>query len=302
MPRTKEERAGTLRSLRRTSTLLGVCAMAAWSAEAPCKELASCASAYEQSQVDRMEGRLRDSLEQLHECVRAECSEFVRGECGRWLAEVESSLPSVVLVAKRGHREVAEVQVFLDGELLVQRLDGKALSVDPGQHEFRFESQQADPKVVDVLIREGEKNRAIRVDFEEAGPPKHEPGRAPPEASQETRPPPSGKGPLPYVLLGVGAAGVAGFAVLGLTGNQGFSEKQRTCAPSCTDDEVGSVRTRYALADVSLGIGLVALAVGGYLFFTESGSTSEPRTASGFVNVDIAVTPRGGGGRIRARF
>lgn len=264
-------------------------------------EKSECASAYERAQELRADGHLRDARRSLQICVQPECSEFVRSECDRWLSEVESSLPSVVLVAKKGGSETERVRVSYDDEPLVENLDGKAIVVDPGQHTLKFEAAGANPITVKLVFREGEKNRQVVVELGEQQKPAPEAAtpKAQAAASTKTSSTPNWTG---YALTGLGVLGVAGFVTLGVMGNHEYGERQRTCAPQCSDSEVSSVRTKYYLADVSLGVGVVALGVGGYLLLTSPHDAAPRSTPDRGVGFDVHVLPGGGFATLGSRF
>lgn len=262
-------------------------------------ETNECATAYERAQELRADGHLRDARRALQTCVQPACSEFVRSECGRWLSEVESSLPSVVLVAKKGGTETEMVRVFYDDEPLVEKLDGKAVAVDPGQHTLKFETLGAETITVKLVIREGEKNRLVLVELGEtkkpallASSPLSEPVAA--KSSSSAWP--------GYALTGLGVLGVAGFVTLGLVGNHEYGERQRTCAPNCSDSEVSSVKTKYHLADASLGVGVVALGVGGYLLLTSDHDTVLKAAPDRGVGFDFHLQQGGGFATVRSSF
>jgi hypothetical protein len=61
---------------------------------------------------------------------------------------------------------------------------------------------------------------------------------------------------------------VASFVALGASGLSAEHRLRDTCAPDCADSEVSSVRTRYTLADVSLGVGIASAAMASYLFLS----------------------------------
>ena len=222
----------------------------------------ACASAYEESQVARSEGRLRSAQRELAACTRAECAEFIRVDCARWLAEVEVAQPTIVLRANVGEQEVTEVTVELDGELLTTQLDGKAVAVEPGSHVLTVRYGKRQPMQVSLVFREGEKNRPVVVALE----PKPAPAATP--AAKSAAPAARGAGPLPWVLLGVGVAGAAGFGVFGGLGVEQRRDLERSCSPRCEEDRIDAVRTKFLLADVSGAVGLLALAGSGYLFLT----------------------------------
>lgn len=254
----------------------------------------ACGKAYEESQVARSESRLRAAQTELRECVRPECPEFVRTDCARWLSEVESALPSIVVTATSNGAEVEDVEVEFDGEVLSTRLDGKAVQVDPGRHVLRFTRKGEDSVTLEVTIREGERSRRIPVNFERRPPP-----------PDSTLPAPAQVGPrygfLPHVLLGVGVAGLAGFTTFALIGNKDRRDLEATCAPRCDDAPVDAVHRKYVMADASLAVGVLALAASGYLFWS-SARDSTSATASPRVEAGVTLTSRGGSGVARWRF
>jgi hypothetical protein len=94
--------------------------------------------------------------------------------------------------------------------------------------------------------------------------------------------------------MGAGLLGVAGFVALGTSGLSAEHRLRGSCAPECTDSQVSSVRLRYALADISLGLGVVSAAIGSYLFFSE-GNERAPRVA-------VTVGDRGASLAVSSRF
>jgi hypothetical protein len=46
------------------------------------------------------------------------------------------------------------------------------------------------------------------------------------------------------------------------------------CKPYCTQAQADKMRLRYLLADISLGVGVVSLGAGGYLYFSASRAPS----------------------------
>ncbi|HMA91658.1 MAG TPA: hypothetical protein VKP30_03185 [Polyangiaceae bacterium] len=282
----------------RLSPVLGFVLMspsAAWGEANP------CATAYEQAQELRSEQRLREAQHTLESCVAPTCSEFVRTECGRWLVEVEASLPSVVLAAKKGGRELEAVRVLYDGKPLVQVLDGKAVPVDPGPHTLTFESPGVEPIQMKLVFREGEKNRLITAQIEEASA---SAGPSPLVAESPAMQPATDKPGswLPYGFGGLGVLGIAGFAVLGMIGNSELKERERSCAPTCTDSDVNSVKTKYYLADASLGVGVVSLGVAGYLLLTAPQSTQRHASFLPGSSLDMRLDRNGGYASMRVAF
>jgi hypothetical protein len=246
-------------------------------------EAKTCGAAYEEAQVARSESRLRDARDDLASCMRTECPEFVRNDCARWLNEVELALPSVVLVAKRGGTEIEDVRVSLDGAPWQEHIDGKAVVVDPGRHVLRFELAGRPAVEVEVIIHEVEKNRLIEATF---------PDETSRKAAVNAPPAPAAEAPsrvVPYALLGVGALGLAGFSSFALLGNADKHELERSCSPNCSLARVNALHTKYVIADVSLAVGSVALAVASYLLVTGSSERAKQvRAISSTVGLVVA--------------
>ena len=243
---------------------------------APCTlaraEANACGAAYEEAQVARSESRLRAARDHLATCMRAECPEFVRNDCARWLNEVELALPSIVLVAKSGAIELEDVQVSIDGAPLRDRIDGKAVTVDPGRHVLHFEATGRAPVDVEVIVHEGDKNRMVEATFAN-NQPKSAP-RAPAEHAPATQ---AHNRTLPYALFGVGMLGLASFTTFALLGNSDKHGLESRCAPDCPNAEVSTLHTKYVVADVSLAIGAVAIGAASYLLFSAVGEPNKPR-------------------------
>ena len=269
--------------------VMALAATALWPAGARARAPAegdSCAASYERAQEDRSAGHLVDARAELLVCAQTSCPEFIMTDCRRWLDEVEYAMPTVVFAVREGTRDLEDVLVTRNGKLIANRLDGRAVAVDPGKQRFVFELKGNRQRTVDALIVEGEKSRVIAV---EVAPP--DPvalteygGARPPPALAPVRP----LSAAPLVLAGVGAVGLGGFAGLALAGYRQESALADRCAPRCTDGEVQSVRRKYLLADISLGVGVGALAVAGYLYLRDP--YREPTPA-----LTLAIQPLSGG-------
>lgn len=229
-------------------------------APAPEDTVTACVKAAENAQTERSAHRLRRSRERLLACAQVGCPMIVRSDCATWLAEVDQLMPSVVVTARdtRGI-ELVDVRVIVDGELVASHLDGLAMPVDPGTHLFRFEAAGATPLEQQILIREGEKGRALPITLM-APPP------APPPAKQSRRMPTA-----TYILGGIGIAGMAGFTYFGIKGTLEAGDLGDTCGKTktCTESQVAAVRRELIVADISLAIGLVSLGSALYIYFTD---------------------------------
>ena len=229
-----------------------------------------CAESYEAAQERRAAGDLQGALEQLKLCVRDECKDFMRADCSTWIGQVEAAMPTVVFAARRDGRDLSQVRILQDGEVLTEVIDGTPIPVNPGHYGFRFETAGSPAEARDLVIRAGEKNRIVRIEFVTSPP------AAPPEPpAQPQNPPPQDSSTdgrsnvVPIVFGAVGVVGVAGFATFAVLGREQESDLQATCAPHCTDAQVAPVRAKYLVADVSLGVGVLALAASTYFFLQD---------------------------------
>jgi hypothetical protein len=239
-------------------------------------EKTACAAAYERSQELRASGKMRAAQETLVQCADPACPGFIQTDCTQWLVEVQRDTPTVVFAARdqRGE-ETVHVTISVDGAVLVTELDGQAVALDPGLHTFRFELPGAAPVEQKYLIRQGQKARVIEASFAPRGGdlPDSSPYVGPPPAVavsvSEPEAPPANKAPLrPYAYIagGIGVAGVVGFAVLGAVGKSREHHLRDTCGDTCNPSDVDAVRTKYILADISLGVGIAGLVTGVVLF------------------------------------
>ncbi len=219
-----------------------------------------CIAAHEEGQDLRGRKKPHAAREKFVACARAECPVVLRKECADQLALVEKDAPTVALEARDDEgKDTTAVTVSLDGAPIADKLTGIAVDVEPGEHAFRFD--RADGKSIEqkVLVVEGEKNRKVVADFSTLVP------KEPTHVSTErdlARPPPSEKKISPLVFVAGGVALVAGasFAYFALHGKGTEHDLQKSCEPHCTDSDVKPIKTDYLVADISLGVGLVALA------------------------------------------
>lgn len=289
-------------------TALATVAAAALFASAPAHadERADCAGAADQAQQMRDEGKYRRAREHLLVCARDVCPAPIKRDCLDWLNQLESIAPTVVFAAKDGTRDLTDVKVSVDGVVVAERLDGKPVPMDLGAHKVKFE-YQGQSKEEDVVVGAGQKGRNISVVF-----------GAPPPVAPVTPPPPatdSGEGSLvpAFIVGGIGILGLGSFAIFGLSGKGDVSDLEKTCKPNCAQSDVDSARTKLIIADISLGVGIVALGVATYMILTRpkidagvkaASASAPPRPAKaldGF-RVDFGPTTGGAVGSIGARF
>jgi hypothetical protein len=239
--------------LRRASCLAVLLLAASWTTPTRADEVdkEACASASEHAQLLRTAGRLRRALDMLGTCAQPSCPAIVRKDCVAWRDEIEAVLPSVTLRARdtNGNNVVA-VHVLCDGDPLVETLDGRAVALDPGSHKLHFVRDSGSAVDVSTIVRQGEKNRVIEVVFPPEEPTKpREPDRIPKKAHDPF---------LTYLFAGIGLVAMGSFTYFGIDGRNDLETLRTTCAPYCSTSSVDRTHTKLLVADVSLGIGVVA--------------------------------------------
>jgi hypothetical protein len=231
-------------------------------------EAHACVAAYETAQVMQQNDHLTEAREALRFCARPVCPAIASVDCMRWLGDVERAMPSIVLEARVRDREVTQVVVALDGREILQQLDGRAIEVDPGPHHLSFTLPGERPTETTFVARAGEKNHLVSVQLE-----------TPPETPPETTPAgPSNRRRDGWIVGGVGLVSlIAGgaFGVRAITANNASNDvcPARRCADSSALAANGDARTAAWISDVAIGVGLLGVAVGGYLVLTSPART-----------------------------
>jgi hypothetical protein len=252
-----------------------------------------CPTASEQGQKLRDQGKIIKARDMFLLCSRPTCPSVVRKDCAKWLPEVEEAVPTVVVAAHDYQGgDLATVTVTVDDQPFASTLDGKALPIDPGPHTFKYETQGSPAVTQTVIVRSGEKNRIIKVDF----PPPPGKAKKPDEKKPDDRPPPPKDNSPPigaYALGGVGVIALGSFAFFGITGKNDLNNLKSTCAPYCQSSALDDAKTKLLVADISLGVGVLALGGATVLFLTHGSGESKKETA-----VRVAPTPGGGAGAL----
>jgi hypothetical protein len=126
-------------------------------------EKAACIAAAEHGQKMRKEGKLPDAQKDFVMCARPECPSVVKADCAQWRDEVERVVPSIVVEAKDTQgRDLVDVKVYVDGQLVAEKLDGKAIPLPTGEHTLRMEYGTEPHDERKILLREGERERRRR--------------------------------------------------------------------------------------------------------------------------------------------
>jgi hypothetical protein len=158
-------------------------------------------------------------------CAAPSCPAEIREECSSRMEQVNAQIPTVIFQAKdAAGGDVVAVKVSMDGEVLAQRLEGTALSTDPGKHTFTFEAAGLPPVTKTLVMLTSQKLRREQIFL---GAP---PSPSPAVPAPTTAPPP---------VQGDGAT-----------------------SPAQGDATPPGLGTQKALALVAAGIGIVGIGVG----------------------------------------
>jgi hypothetical protein len=272
-----------------------------------------CIDANGKGQQLRRDGAFSAARVQLRQCATASCPVMVRDDCTRRLDELEKAQPTVVFEVKdSAGADLIDVRVSIDGQLLVSRLSGKPVNVDPGAHELTFEASGKPPLHEKLLISEGETRRERVVLGAAAAP------SAAPASSSVTPPPPLSPAEPAEVpssgwwttrrvigisIAGAGAVGVGVGAVFGLLASSSWSQAKSACGGDptrCTDVTKGNSYRDTTLTDGTIStIGLIGggalIAAGIVVLVTAPHAESHPAmgvivapsVAPGIATVDV---------------
>jgi hypothetical protein len=256
-----------------------------------------CMASAEQSQPLRHDGKLIAARQKLLVCARPECPAFVRNDCTKWLGELDTAMPSIIVRAvDAANADVADVRVSVDGQSVTTKLDGREIPIDPGAHTIRYERAAGAAIEDHVVIRETERARVLSVRFE---------GGAASSAPRVDRPveaPPSTGGPLllPIALLGAGAVGLGVGSYFWISGLNDRSTLQSTCAAAhtCTPAQTAASKDKLQVGDAVAGVGVLAAAVGAWLYFRWTASSQQAAPPP----VDVHTVSGGAVLDVRGRF
>jgi hypothetical protein len=258
---------------------------------------ADCLGANDKSISLRNDHKLGAARAQLLVCAASSCPADIRNECTRRVADVNAAMPTIVFEVKDGAgRDLSAVKVSMDGQPLAERLEGTALSIDPGVHTFAFEAA-GQPKVEkQLVIREGQKGRREPVTIGAAGAKAVTPAQTTAAAPEKTTSqvsastadlspaqPAGGHGlggqkMAALVAGGIGIVGVGLGTVFGLQAMSKYNDANGVCPDKCSD-QTGvelwkSTRSAGNASTVAFIVGGVGLAAGAVLWFTSKPSKS----------------------------
>jgi hypothetical protein len=277
---------------------------------------AQCIKANEDGQTLRQAGKIADARVQLRLCGDPTCPAIVRSDCTKRLDELEAIQPTIIFEAKDGAgHDLGAVTVTMDGRPFADKLDGTALDVEPGQHEFTFTVPNQAPVVEKLIIKEADKARHERVVIG-APPPAVVSSTSPPLLASPATPPmpvePASSGMATRKIAGliVGGVGVAGFAVgsvFAVLTSSAISAQKTDCpgngvcpnhAQALSDHSTSTTDGTVSTVGFIAGGALVA---GGAVLFLTARHSAAPSPTTGLMVVP-SVGPGGGGMLLKGEF
>jgi hypothetical protein len=243
-----------------------IAALVLASGSARAADRATCVAAHEAGQIERRDGKLNKARASFATCAEAECPPSVQRQCVDFLMALDAEQPTLNIAPKdeRGG-DVLDATVTLDDRAVV--MDGKPTPVDVGTHVVTVSANGRATATVRLVARLGEKNRAVSVILAPVAP---EPPRPP---RPEARPVPI----VSWVLGGVSIVALGSFVGFGLAGK---SQEQHldACKAHCdpADPAFAARRRDYVIADVSLGVSIVALGLAAYFYLTRPSVRASP--------------------------
>jgi 5-hydroxyisourate hydrolase-like protein (transthyretin family) len=249
----------------------------------------ACISNHEEAQLMRLRGRYTAARESLLRCTQMQCPALIAKDCIALLGEVDASLPSVVFaVSDAAGADLVDVRVSANGRVLAPRLEGRAITLDPGVYTLRFEAAGYATAQQVVTVLEGQKQRLIRVQLapaEEGAALTSETASTPTRAQRAARHQ-SRQAIVSYALGGSALAVLGAGVALGVVGKRKYDDCKRTEA--CTEDEISKGKALYTTADIAFGVSAgLAIAATWLYFDARSKSKRERPTALDKVSANV---------------
>jgi hypothetical protein len=243
----------------------------------------TCLASHKKTQELELDKKLVEAESQAVACSQSSCPVEVREMCVDFLRRIrENESSAVITVRDASGSSISNAHITIDGRPGPTTLDGSAVHLNPGTHLIEYQVGEGPKRSQTVLLREGEKDRQILLLSE--------------DASKRPR-----FSPWAHLFGGLGAASLAGFAVVGGVVLARAHSLDKECGHRCESErpsDVDSVLHQAIAADVSLGAGLTLVAAAGLTMgITWSKAPSSKAAASSRAN--FAISPRGMGLDIR---
>jgi hypothetical protein len=241
--------------MRKTLVVCLYASALTYGAWAHADETTTCTDASSQGQIQRDAHKFVEARNQFLVCAKQECPSVVRKDCTTWLEQVQASLPTVVPIATdEAGNSLPGVKVSLDGKLLLEKIDGRSVEVNPGTYTFTFESPDGTKAEKQVVVAEGEKDKRVTATIAKPGavptaaapPPSitDAPAPAPTPLSTPAESSPAESSSSPFKTVGIVTAGV-GIVGLGLGTVFGVEASSKKGSAGCDSNSVCPNQTDF---------------------------------------------------------
>jgi len=225
-----------------------VAALSLWPAPAwaDTPEVDACLTAHEQAHVHRDEGDMLATRDALRQCSNEACPSLVQRDCIEWLADVERSIPTVVVEVTLDGKPGDPLQFSIDG--VEGPVPTGPIELNPGTHVFRATAEidgETLTREQAILVQPSVRRQEVRLDISATPPPSTSDVAAGPVGDGGRRLRLAG-----FSLLGVGAAAGAATLGLGVSAIVDHGKMEEECAPFCDADRARSAGARFLAADV----------------------------------------------------
>jgi hypothetical protein len=287
----------------------------------------SCTEAWNNGSAALKESKLRAARTWMNKCAATSCPAVMSRECATLSTKLALDIPSIVPSIVERKDLLHAVEVSMDGEVLANQIDGRAIDVDPGLHDFVFKSDSGAVVKEKLVIQQGQHNRPVPISFEGVLPePQEQLAKAPEAAAadetallsqdvEEAEPTLSLRGTRSrlwkaptlgtYALAGLGALGVTGYYLFAIWAIGDDRLLARNCSPDCKPESVDHIRRLFLMSRVSLGVGVLAIGGATYLYlknlWSRPGEVAASRRPPRY-SLHLAPTTSGGWAAISGSF
>jgi hypothetical protein len=261
------------------------------------EDMKACVAAYEGAQTSQKQGKYVAALDQAKACAQSGCGILVN-ECLKLYEDLSRDVPTFVFSAQDGDgKELVDVNVTVDGQLVFSKLEGTALPLDPGPHVIKFEAAGLPSAEVNHVARVGDRHRLVTAILGEKKKPEAAPAPGVLPPSGPAREEPKGVPVATWVLGGVGVLSLGAFTYLRVSGISDYNTLNSECSPYCDPGEVEDIKSKFTASYVALGIAGGALAGATIIYFAGRGEKKEEA-----VQASVMPLPGGGAARLMKRF
>jgi hypothetical protein len=275
-----------------------------------------CIAQYDQGIALRNQGKLLLARRALSQCATAACGADVGATCEKEAGATSERIPTIAFATKNGSQlDITSVSVTIDGVRYPGKLAGNAIPLDPGEHEFRFETSGEKPVSLRFVLIEGEHNRKESVLFGPVvAPPSPPPPPPPPAPSQPPASVPSSPGmdnsgdfqrSLGSVVLAVGIpVGIVACVTYGVLAAAKWQSAQNDWTNNSKDSarsELNDARSAATISTASI-IGAGVSMVGGLLLRMTAPSHRPLPAGREAIRLEPLVAPGSAGALLSGRF